>query len=143
MYDRSGKVRLAEFWNDRRDVIDNFNTIPKVVLDATTATEDDTFWTNPGVDLEATMGQLFTVAGGGDGRGASTITQQLAKTYIGTQRTVDRKIREAILDRASTTEIRRIARRQGMLTLRDDGLIKVAKGVTTVEEVLRETAVAD
>jgi len=30
-----------------------------------------------------------------------------------------------------------------MLTLRSDGLVKVAKGVTTIEEVLRETAVAD
>ncbi|MBE0566889.1 MAG: type IV-A pilus assembly ATPase PilB [Krumholzibacteria bacterium] len=52
-------------------------------------------------------------------------------------------IRELILDRASTTEIRHMARRDGMLTLREDGLIKVAKGVTTIEEVLRETAVAD
>jgi penicillin-binding protein 1A len=82
MYDRSGRVRLAEFWNDRRDVIDNFDSIPKVVLDATTATEDDTFWTNPGVDLEATMAQLLTVAGGGDGRGASTITQQLVRAVL-------------------------------------------------------------
>ena len=30
-----------------------------------------------------------------------------------------------------------------MLTLREDGLLKVKKGITTVEEVLRETAVAD
>ncbi len=52
-------------------------------------------------------------------------------------------IRELILDRASTTEIRHQAVDEGMLTLRDDGLIKVAKGITTVEEVLRETAVAD
>ncbi|MFO7608735.1 MAG: ATPase, T2SS/T4P/T4SS family, partial [Candidatus Krumholzibacteriia bacterium] len=52
-------------------------------------------------------------------------------------------IRELILDRASTTEICHMARREGMLTLRDDGLIKVQKGVTTIEEVLRETAVAD
>lgn len=52
-------------------------------------------------------------------------------------------IRELILDRASTTEIRHKAVEEGMLTLRDDGLIKVAKGVTSVEEVLRETAVAD
>ena len=35
-------------------------SIPKLVLDATTATEDDTFWDNPGVDLEATMTQLIT-----------------------------------------------------------------------------------
>ena len=60
MYDRNGKVKLAEFWNDRRDVVDRFEEIPKMVLDATTATEDDTFWTNPGVDLEATMAQLLT-----------------------------------------------------------------------------------
>jgi len=52
-------------------------------------------------------------------------------------------IRELILDRASTTEIRHRAVEEGMLTLRDDGLIKVGKGVTTIEEVLRETAVAD
>ena len=53
------------------------------------------------------------------------------------------EIRELILDRASTTEIRHMAVKLGMLTLRDDGLIKVGKGATTVEEVLRETAVAD
>jgi len=53
------------------------------------------------------------------------------------------EIREQILDRASTTEIRKLAIKQGMLTLREDGMIKVAKGVTTVEEVLRETAVAE
>jgi type IV pilus assembly protein PilB len=52
-------------------------------------------------------------------------------------------LREQILDRASTTEIRHRAVEEGMLTLREDGLLKVAKGVTTVEEVLRETAVAD
>jgi type IV pilus assembly protein PilB len=53
------------------------------------------------------------------------------------------EIRELILDRASTTEIQKLAIKQGMLTLREDGLIKVAKGITTVEEVLRETAVAE
>ncbi len=52
-------------------------------------------------------------------------------------------LRELILNRASTTEIRHLAIKEGMLTLREDGLIKVANGVTTVEEVLRETAVAD
>ena len=53
------------------------------------------------------------------------------------------EIRELILDRAPTNEIQKLAIKQGMLTLRQDGLIKVAKGVTTVEEVLRETAVAE
>jgi type IV pilus assembly protein PilB len=53
------------------------------------------------------------------------------------------ELRELILNRASTTEICQLARKQGMLTLREDGLIKVQKGITTVEEVLRETAIAD
>jgi len=53
------------------------------------------------------------------------------------------EIRDLILDRASTSEIQKLAIKQGMLTLRQDGLIKVAKGITTVEEVLRETAVAE
>jgi type IV pilus assembly protein PilB len=53
------------------------------------------------------------------------------------------EIRELILDRAPTSEIQKLAIKQGMLTLREDGLIKVAKGITTVEEVLRETAVAE
>ncbi|MCP4293051.1 MAG: type IV-A pilus assembly ATPase PilB [bacterium] len=52
-------------------------------------------------------------------------------------------IREHILNRSSTTEIRNQARSEGMDTLRDDGLKKVIKGITTIEEVLRETAVAD
>jgi len=53
------------------------------------------------------------------------------------------EIREFILYRAPSSEIQKLAIKQGMLTLREDGLIKVAKGITTVEEVLRETAVAE
>ena len=53
------------------------------------------------------------------------------------------ELRELILDRASTTDLRRMAVQQGMLTLREDGLVKVRKGVTTIEEILRETAVTD
>ena len=52
-------------------------------------------------------------------------------------------IRELVLDRASTEEIATKAIEEGMLTLRADGLIKIQKGVTTVEEVLRETASDD
>jgi type IV pilus assembly protein PilB len=53
------------------------------------------------------------------------------------------EIRELILDRASTSEIQRKAIEQGMLTLRQDGLIKIQKGITTIEEVLRETSAVE
>jgi type IV pilus assembly protein PilB len=40
---------------------------------------------------------------------------------------------------ASAIELRRKAVEEGMLTLRASGLLKVKLGVTTVEEVVRET----
>ena len=49
-------------------------------------------------------------------------------------------IRRLILDRASSDQIKKQAMHEGMLTLRQDGLLKLRAGVTTVEEVLRETA---
>jgi type IV pilus assembly protein PilB len=53
---------------------------------------------------------------------------------------VTNKIRDLILDRASTADIKKQAVQEGMLTLRADALIKLKNGVTTAEEVLKETA---
>jgi len=49
-------------------------------------------------------------------------------------------IREMILNRNSTTEIKNQGMKDGMLTLRADGVEKFKKGLTSLEEVLRETA---
>ncbi|HEY3279206.1 MAG TPA: type IV-A pilus assembly ATPase PilB [Gemmatimonadales bacterium] len=49
-------------------------------------------------------------------------------------------LRRGILKGASTEELRDIAVGEGMLTLRMDGMVKVKKGVTTLEEVVKETA---
>jgi len=48
-------------------------------------------------------------------------------------------VRELILVGASAVELKRKAVEQGMITLRRSGLIKVMSGVTTIEEVIRET----
>jgi type IV pilus assembly protein PilB len=50
------------------------------------------------------------------------------------------KLRELILERASANEIKKVAIAEGMLTLRRDALQKLKRGVTTPEEVLKETA---
>jgi type IV pilus assembly protein PilB len=50
------------------------------------------------------------------------------------------KIRDLVLDRASTSAIKKQAVADGMFTLRMDGLLKLKNGVTTAEEVLKETA---
>jgi len=53
---------------------------------------------------------------------------------------VNAKIRDLILDRAATSAIKKQAVADGMLTLRADALLKLKKGITTAEEVLKETA---
>jgi type IV pilus assembly protein PilB len=49
------------------------------------------------------------------------------------------EVKELILSRASTTEIKKEAIRLGMKTLRQSGITKVRNGLTTIEEVLRTT----
>jgi type IV pilus assembly protein PilB len=49
------------------------------------------------------------------------------------------KIREAIFENRSSQDIRKIATSQGMKTLYQDGILKVLKGITTLEEVYRVT----
>ncbi|MCH7499045.1 MAG: type II secretion system ATPase GspE [Nitrospinae bacterium] len=52
---------------------------------------------------------------------------------------VDDDIRQIILSRASSQEIRECAIQSGMATLRQDGWSKVLEGITTVEEIIRVT----
>jgi len=49
------------------------------------------------------------------------------------------ELRELILIGASALELRKKAMEEGMITLRGSGLEKLRRGVTTVEEVIRET----
>jgi type II secretory ATPase GspE/PulE/Tfp pilus assembly ATPase PilB-like protein len=44
------------------------------------------------------------------------------------------------VDHASEAEIAAVARTEGMLTLREDGVAKVRTGLTSLEEVVRVTA---
>lgn len=52
---------------------------------------------------------------------------------------MDDKLEELVVKRASSAAIRSVAQEAGMKTLREDGVAKILEGVTTVEEVLRET----
>ena len=53
--------------------------------------------------------------------------------------TVDDNIQRLIFDHSPATVLRARAREMGMRTLREDGMLKVASGMTTLEEVLRAT----
>lgn len=57
--------------------------------------------------------------------------------------TVTDEIRDAVAAEQSADEIRDIARNQGMTTLRESGLKLIFDGVTTIDEVVRETVMED
>jgi len=51
------------------------------------------------------------------------------------------RIREMIVDRRPTSEIKRVAQEEGMITLRQSGLTKIRAGITTVKEINKVTFV--
>jgi type IV pilus assembly protein PilB len=55
--------------------------------------------------------------------------------------TLTEELKEMILEGASASELKRAARLGGMKTLRESGLQKIKDGITTIEEVVRVTAV--
>ncbi|HXX79157.1 MAG TPA: transglycosylase domain-containing protein [Ktedonobacteraceae bacterium] len=101
IYDREGRL-LYELYDPRygRRTYVNYNDISPLLINATVAAEDHTFWTNSGVDVQGTIRaaianlQNDTVVEGG-----STITQQLIKNqlYLDQARSVEVKGQEAIL----------------------------------------------
>jgi len=105
VYDRTGSVELARFGEFNRDVV-TFDQIPPVLVDATTAVEDRSFWENSGFDPVGIIAAGFDALRG-NARGASTITQQLVRQRLltddtsadavaQTQRSAERKLREII-----------------------------------------------
>lgn len=80
-----------------------FDQIPQYVISATVASEDVSFWTNPGVDFKAILRSLYLNFNSRKiVSGASTITQQLARSIIispeqAYQQNLIRKIREILI----------------------------------------------
>jgi membrane peptidoglycan carboxypeptidase len=97
-------VELANFAVEQRHVI-TYAQIPKVMVDAQVAAEDQTFWTNPCVDFRGIVRAfLQNVSAGRQVSGASTICQQLVRMRLFSpdlladpHRQVERKLKEAIL----------------------------------------------
>jgi type IV pilus assembly protein PilB len=75
------------------------------------------------------------------GRGCQTCNNTGYKGRVGLYETMEvtDDIRELILIGASALELRKKAIDDGMITLRESGLHKIRNGVTTIEEVVRET----
>ncbi|MDB4953184.1 MAG: Multimodular transpeptidase-transglycosylase [Myxococcales bacterium] len=93
--------RIGEIFTERRTYVP-YEQIPPLVIDAFIAAEDNNFWTHGGVDYVGMFRAFITNlrAGGRSKQGASTITQQVVKTFLLTpEKTFKRKIQEIILAR--------------------------------------------
>lgn len=92
---------LAEYAKERR-VFVPVEAMPKLLLKAFLSSEDKNFYSHGGVDLKsllnAAFNNLLNLTSDRRPRGASTITQQVAKNFLLTNEvSVERKIKEAIL----------------------------------------------
>jgi membrane peptidoglycan carboxypeptidase len=104
IYDRNG-VLLYDVFDTKvgsggRRTYVSYQYIPQIMQEAMIATEDKTFWDNPGVDPQAIVRATIQYMQHNDQvvSGASTLTQQLIKNLTNNRSvTLDRKITEAAL----------------------------------------------
>lgn len=101
-YDRNGTLLYEAFTEGRRTNVQYAN-FPQDLINATIATEDDTFFTNPGFEAQATIRAFLQYVGVTEGdTGGSTITQQLIRNVLfdfeyRSERSVQRKVEEILL----------------------------------------------
>lgn len=102
IYDRYGETLYESFREGRRTYVP-LRDVPPALIDATLAIEDDTFYSNPGIDVAATLRAFLQYVGLARGSsGGSTITQQLVRNLLFTperraERSIDRKLEEIAL----------------------------------------------
>ena len=96
-YDRDGKV-LYDMYKDKNRVPVTFEEIPKTLKEATIAIEDKNFYKHGGFSQMGIIRAVFNMFLGRGLQSGSTITQQLIKNVLLTNRqTITRKVQEIIL----------------------------------------------
>ena len=110
VYARGGE-KIGEFYRENRIIVP-YEKMPKRLVQAFLAAEDDTFFQHHGLNYFAMFrAMIANLRAGRTAQGASTITQQVAKSFFLTpEKTLERKVREALLarrleDRLSKQEI--------------------------------------
>lgn len=93
-YDRNG-IKLYETSGAHQPINVQLNQVPRSMVLATLAAEDSEFYKHRGVNPEALTRAVYKNVFTDEQQGGSTITQQLIKnTYLSSDRTVSRKLRE-------------------------------------------------
>ncbi|MBL0087016.1 MAG: PBP1A family penicillin-binding protein [Ideonella sp.] len=93
----SDGAEIAQFGTERRQFTP-IADMPKLMRDALLSVEDARFYRHFGIDLLGLARAVLAMASGGMRQGASTITQQVARTFFLSPRiTAERKVKEALL----------------------------------------------
>jgi len=93
----SDGVEIAQFGTERRLYLP-IAQMPKTLQQAVLAVEDAGFYDHGGISLRGLVRASWSNLKGGAPQGASTITQQVARTFfLSTRRTGERKIKEALI----------------------------------------------
>lgn len=97
VFDRKGK-KIGEFFRERRTLVP-YDKIPKNLVNAFLAAEDDQFFQHKGINPQAIFrAALANLRAGRSVQGGSTITQQVAKTLLlSSEKTLTRKLRDILL----------------------------------------------
>lgn len=98
----TGDAQLLQEYATEKRLFVPFHQIPDLVKNAVLAAEDRNFYYHFGIDIlgttRAILSNTFTNSWTNHPTGASTITQQVAKNFlVGSKRSLDRKVREAIV----------------------------------------------
>jgi penicillin-binding protein 1A len=114
VYAGDGKTKIGEFWQECRFLLP-YEKIPRRVIDAFVASEDERFWDHKGVDFKSILRAFFkNLRAGKVVQGGSTITQQVTRSLVlSRERSFDRKVKEAIL----ATQIEQNLAKEQILTI--------------------------
>ncbi len=92
-------TKLGEFAREWREVVP-YEQIPRPLIDAVVAIEDHDFWNHGGLYYKGIARAAWANLTAGDfAQGGSTITQQVAKQFLVSDKSLARKAREAIMAR--------------------------------------------
>jgi membrane peptidoglycan carboxypeptidase len=147
IFDRNGEL-LYEFFDAGKRTKVTIDEISPLLIQATIAIEDKTFYTNPGIDLGGIIRTLLdSLRAGEETGGASTITQQVIKNSVLTpeerlpERRYERKLKEIIL----AQELDRIYTKDQILELylNENFYGNLAYGIQAASEVYFGVNAAD
>lgn len=96
VYSYDGEL-IAEFYHENRRILIPYDKIPEKLRLAFVAGEDSSFYSHRGIDPLGIIRAGFKYLTTGIKQGGSTITQQLAKAFVGSERTWSRKIKDMLL----------------------------------------------